>query len=75
MDAQDLPALLAVVENDAATQAVADFTFTVPFTTTVAVEHLLSRGAKIDPFYITILADAPWLRSERWILTGPRFLI
>ncbi len=75
LDAQDLPALLAVVENDAASLAVEEFAFTVPLGATVAVDHLLFRGAKVDPFYILILADAPWLRSDRWILTGPGFLI
>jgi GNAT superfamily N-acetyltransferase len=75
LEARDLPALLTVVENDAAAQMTEEFAFTVPLSATVAVDHLLSRSAKIDPFYILILADGPWLKADRWILTGPGFVI
>ena len=74
LEARDLPALLSV-ENDAAAQMVEEFACTVPLSATVAVDHLLSRGARIDPFYILILADGPWLKADRWILTGPGFVI
>ncbi len=75
LDPGDLAALITVVENDAAARAVEAFALLVPLDSKVAVGHLLDRGARIDTFYLAILTDGSWLPTDRWILTGPGYLI
>lgn len=75
LEPSDLPALLGVVETDAAGRALDEIGFTVPMTNATAMEHLLARRFQIDPFYTFILASDTNLRLDRWILTGPAFIL
>jgi hypothetical protein len=75
LDPADLPVLLAHVENEAYLAGVEELTFSVPMVNREAIGHLLARGFRIDPFFVKILADAPSMRLDRWIHTGPVFIV
>jgi hypothetical protein len=71
----DLPTLLAVVESDAAERELDEISFGLPMVNTTALEHLLARRFQIDPFYTFILASHTNLQLDRWIHTGPAFIL
>jgi GNAT superfamily N-acetyltransferase len=75
LDPSDLPAMLDLVEREAYDAAVEELSFTVPMINRVAVSHLLAHRFRIDPFYIKVLADEPSMRLDRWIHTGPAFIV
>jgi hypothetical protein len=67
--------MLDLVEREAYDAAVEELSFTVPMINRVAVSHLLAHRFRIDPFYIKVLADEPSMRLDRWIHTGPAFIV
>ena len=75
LDPRDMPALLAHVEREAHAAGVEELYFSVPMLNDAAVRHLLTRGFQIDPFYVKVLADARSMQLDRWIHTGPAFII
>jgi GNAT superfamily N-acetyltransferase len=75
LDPPDVPALIDHVIGVAAVSAVDQLTVTVPLANRLAVEHLLARGFRIDPFYVMVLADAPVMKLDRWVHTGPPFIV
>lgn len=74
-DASDVPAILDHVINAAAATMEDRIRFAVPLVNHIAVAHLLRRGAKIDPFYVSILASENSMRLDRWIHTTPLFIM
>lgn len=74
-DASDLPAILDHVIAAAAATAEGRIRFAVPLVNQVAVAHLFRRGAKIDPFYVSILANDNSMRLDRWVHTTPLFIM
>ena len=74
LDSGDMPALLAVVENHAAEIGAPNLYFSTPLANHTAVEWLLGRGYTIDPFFASFLADAAWLKVDRWIHTGISYI-
>jgi hypothetical protein len=74
LNADDLPAILDHVIDAAQAAGDGEFGITVPLVNRVAVAHLLARGGKIDPFYVTILASDDSMRLHRWIHTSPAFI-
>ncbi len=75
LDPADLPALLAAIESDAADRGLDEITFTVPMVNVTALQHLLSRRFQIDPFYAMILAGKADMALDRWVHTGPAFIV
>lgn len=71
LDAHDLPAILDHVIDAAAMTGEGQFGILVPLINRVAVAHLVARGGKIDPFYVTILASEDSMRLESLIHTRP----
>jgi hypothetical protein len=74
-DASDAPAILDHVINAAAVTMDDRIRFAVPLVNQVAVTHLLRSGAKIDPFYVSVLASENTMRLDRWIHTTPLFIM
>jgi GNAT superfamily N-acetyltransferase len=74
-DASDVPAILDHVINAAAAKMEDRIRFAVPLVNHIAVTHLLLRGARIDPFYVSILASENSMRLDRWIHTTPLFIM
>lgn len=75
LDPRDIPALLDLVENEAAERGATNLYFSTPLDNHTAVEHLLARGYTIDPFVASLLADADWLKTDRWIHTGISYIV
>ena len=75
LDAADIPALLAKVENEAHAAGRSNIYLSTPLDNTAAVDHLLARGFTLDPFVVTLLADDRWLRTDRWIHTGLSYIL
>jgi GNAT superfamily N-acetyltransferase len=75
LDPADLPAIIDHVVSEAASADAGEFTITCPMSNRTALLHLLRRGYRIDPFYIKVLADDDSMRLDRWIHTGPVFII
>lgn len=71
----DIPALLDQVEDHAAEIGAANLYFSTSLANHTAVAHLLGRGYTIDPFFASFLADADWLKLDRWIHTGISYIL
>jgi hypothetical protein len=67
--------VLGFVEREAHAAGLYGVYLTVPLANRAAIEHLLARGFRIDPFYVHVLADDASMRLDRWVHTGPVFII
>jgi GNAT superfamily N-acetyltransferase len=74
LDANDFPAILSHVETEAAEQG-SEFSVEVPMINRAAVDYLLSRGCRLEPFFEFFMADAPFGKFENYILTSPPFFV
>lgn len=75
LDPADIPALLAFVETRAAEAGASEIDFSVPMANTLAVQHLLERGFRIDPFVAMLLADDDSMQLDRWIHTALSYIL
>jgi len=41
----------------------------------IAVDYLLGRGYRMDPFIAYLMSDKPYGRFENYIMTSPVFFI
>lgn len=73
LDPADMPALLdrIVTEPGDALR----FAIALPFANREAIGHLLKHGAQIDPFYVSVLCDAPGPKLDRYVHTAPSFIL
>ena len=69
----DLPVLLADAEAAAARAGHAFTTFDTPTIARPAIDHLLARGYRVDPFVMLLFTDGPTERLDRYVLTSPPF--
>lgn len=69
----DLPVLLADAESAAAAAGHGAVTFDVPLTARAAVDHLLGRGFRVDPFVMLFFTDGQTDGLDRYVLTSPPF--
>ena len=74
LDANDFPAVLAHAENEVVAQGCEAFGLEVPMVNHVAVDYLLGRGFRLDPFIAIFMSDASssiWARLDKMdILLG-----
>ena len=71
----DMPALLDQVEDHAAEIGAPNLYCSTRLANHAALTHLLGRGYTIDPFFASFLADADWLKLDRWIHTGISYIL
>lgn len=69
----DLPVLMADGEAAAATAGHAKISFDVALTARPAIDHLLGRGFRVDPFVMLLFSDGPIEGFDRYVLTSPPF--
>lgn len=69
----DLPVLIADGEASAAAAGHATVTFDVALSARPAIDHLLSRGFRVDPFVMLFFTDGPVDGFDRYVLTSPPF--
>ena len=41
----------------------------------VAIDHLLGRGFKVDPFVVYLMSDWDFVSYDRYVLTSPPFFL
>jgi GNAT superfamily N-acetyltransferase len=71
LDAADFPAVLAHAAAQAAARGEAEMGFEVPLINRHAVDFLLRRGYRMEPFFEFYMGDAPLGRLENYIVTSP----
>jgi GNAT superfamily N-acetyltransferase len=74
LDDGDFPAVLAHAERATAERG-AQFGAEVPLVNRAAVDYLLARGCRMEPFFAFLLSDAPFGRFENYIMTSPPFFL
>jgi GNAT superfamily N-acetyltransferase len=75
LDAADLPVLLADAETAAFEAGHATVTFDVALVARRAIDHLLGRGFRVDPFLMLFFSDGPVDGLDRYVLTSPPFFL
>lgn len=75
LDAADLPVLLADAETAAFEAGHATVTFDVALVARAAIDHLLARGFRLDPFLMLFFSDGPVDGLDRYVLTSPPFFL
>jgi GNAT superfamily N-acetyltransferase len=75
LDVNDFPAVLAHAENEVAVQGCEAFGLEVPMVNHVAVDYLLGRSFRLDPFITIFMSDASFGRFENYIITSPPFIL
>jgi hypothetical protein len=73
--ADDMPALLAHAETLANARGVRNLGFEVPLINRAAVDHLLRRGFRLQPFFAFMMSDAPFGQFENYVLFSPPFMV
>jgi GNAT superfamily N-acetyltransferase len=73
LEPTDVPLLLADSEAAAAKAGHATVTFDVPMRNRHALDHLLARGFRVDPFVMLFFTDGPVDGLDRYVLTSPPF--
>lgn len=73
LEPADLPVILADGEATAARAGHAFVTFDTPMTGRAAIDHLLGRGFRVDPFVMLFFTDGPVDGLDRYVLTSPPF--
>jgi hypothetical protein len=71
----DVPVLLADGEAAAARAGHAFVTFDTPMVARPAIDHLLGRGFRVDPFVMLVFTDGPIDRLDGYVLTSPPFFV
>ncbi len=75
LDAADLPVLLADAESAAFEAGHATVSFDVALVARTAIDHLLGRGFRVDPFLMLFFTDGPVDGLDRYVLTSPPFFL
>ena len=75
LETNDFPAVLAHAESAAAGQGYEHFGLEIPMVNQAAVETLLDRGFRIDPFIAILMNDKPIGNLGNYITTSPPFFL
>lgn len=73
LEPADLPVLIADGESTAAAAGHPTVTFDLALTARPAIDHLLGRGFRVDPFVMLYFSDGSEERFDRYVLTSPPF--
>jgi GNAT superfamily N-acetyltransferase len=71
----DFPAVLAHAETWAHGQDQADFGFEVPLVNRAAVDYLLGRGYRLEPFFAHFMSDTAFGNFEHYIFFSPPYFM
>lgn len=75
LEPADLPVLLADAETAAASAGHERVTFDVALVARAAIDHLLARGYRTDPFVMLYFSDVDAPGLDRYVLTSPPFFL
>ena len=73
LERADMPVLLADGEATAAQAGHPFVTFDTPMIGRAAIDHLLGRSFRVDPFVMLFFTDGPTDGLDRYVLTSPPF--
>ena len=73
LDRSDLPALIVQQERYAIEQGHDEVMITLAFNAADTFSWALDHGFRIWPFYEMLLADAPYMKLDQYLLTQPGF--
>jgi GNAT superfamily N-acetyltransferase len=73
LEPADLPVMMADGESAAARAGHAFVTFDTPMVGRAAIDHLLGRGFRVDPFVMLYFTDGLVDGLDRYVLTSPPF--
>jgi GNAT superfamily N-acetyltransferase len=69
------PVVLAHAETQAHRLGAESVGFETPAVNTIAIDHLMSRGYRLEGFLTSILSDKPFGKFENYLLTSPPFFL
>jgi len=75
LDPADLPGLLSHVERRRHELGAEKTEFEVALHNRTAVEHLLGRGYRMDPFMTLVCSSEPFGRFDRYLFCGPALIL
>lgn len=75
LEAADFPAVLAFAESRAAARGDRSIGVELPMINRTAVEWLLGRNYRLDPFIVLGMSDEPFGRFENYVCTSPPFFM
>jgi len=75
LDNKDFPAVLAHAETQAYLLGAEAIGFETPTTNTIAIDHFMDHGYRIEGFMTSILSDKPFGKLENYLLTSPPFFL
>jgi GNAT superfamily N-acetyltransferase len=75
LEPSDQVAVLIHVEDRAAALALPQITLETPMVNGVAINHLLDRGFRMDPFYTFLMSSRPFGLFDRYIGMSPPFVL
>jgi GNAT superfamily N-acetyltransferase len=75
LDEGDFPFVLAHAESEAAAQGLAEFGVEAPMINRAAVDYLLARRYRLDPFVALFMSDVPLGKFENYLCTSPPFFL
>ena len=75
LTAADLVPALGHLEARAHERGLESVEFEVPLVNRVAIDHLLGRGFKVDPFVVYLMSDLDFVSYDRYVLTSPPFFL
>lgn len=71
----DLVPALGHLEARAHERGLESVEFEVPLVNRVAIDHLLGRGFRVDPFVVYLMSDRDFVSYERYVVTSPPFFL
>jgi GNAT superfamily N-acetyltransferase len=75
LDKTKFPAVLSNAETQAHRLGAESVGFETPTVNTIAIDHLMSRGYRLEGFITSILSDKPFGKFENYLLTSPPFFL
>jgi GNAT superfamily N-acetyltransferase len=75
LDSRDFAAVMAHAEANAFARGYDQVGFDIPMLNRAAIDYVLARRYKLDPFIAFFMSDQPYGKFENYILTSPPYFI
>lgn len=75
LDDADFPAALAGLESEAKARGEEEISLDVPLINRAAVDYLLGRGFRLDPFTVLFMSDEAFGQFDHYIITAPPYFM
>lgn len=75
LDSNDFSAVMAHAEANAFAHGYDEVGFDIPMLNRAAIDYVLERKYKLDPFFAFFMSNQPYGKFENYILTSPPFFV